>query len=471
MNSILLCFLALASTFWAGRRSLGLGIAVLLAWGYTFGIVRANLMTQACYFIFDAALLGLYVSQKWFDRGDAKRAGVLRTWLAILVIWPILILVLPFQPLLVSLVGLRGSILFLPMLLLGSKMRSSDLRQLWIGLAVLNLVALGFAVAEYLLGVPRFYPYNAATLIIYSSVDVAGGFYRIPAIFSNAHSFGGTMVASIPFLIGGWDEAKGKSRILALAGIVAAFFGVLMSATRLNFIIGVALLGAAMWNRSMKGSRRMVFVLLVGVLSVVALRNERFQRFKSLSDTESVESRISGSVNRTFLEILLEYPMGNGLGGGGTSLPYFLEGQVRNPIGMENEYVRIMAEQGVIGLIAWAGFVLWFFSRLPIAFGGTSWVTSRKLVFSLSAFGLLAGLIGTGMLTAIPHTAMLLLGMGWTSLPMLNDPDKKRYFQQNAARLRQVPASVGSLAWNDNPRPGRVSGKTIMNPRGAEGAF
>ena len=60
------------------------------------------------------------------------------------------------------------------------------------------------------------------------------------------------------------------------------------------------------------------------------MHNERWQRYKEL-DSQSVEDRISGSVNRSFLEVLVEYPMGNGLGGGGTSIPYFLASQVRNP--------------------------------------------------------------------------------------------------------------------------------------------
>src|SRR6202008_181902 len=109
-----------------------------------------------------------------------------------------------------------------------------------------------------------------------------------------------------------------------------------------------------------KTRQRVLFLVLVGAMVLAALSNVRFQRFKSLGDTEGVSERIAGSVNRGFWEILREYPMGNGMGGGGTSIPDFLEGEVRNPIGMENEYARILAEQGVVGLLLWFVFVVWF---------------------------------------------------------------------------------------------------------------
>ena len=84
------------------------------------------------------------------------------------------------------------------------------------GLAVLDIVAVAFGGAEYFLGVPRFFPFSPVTLIMYSSADVAGGFLRIPATFTSAHAFGGTMVGTIPYLIGLWTKGeKPYQRLLA----------------------------------------------------------------------------------------------------------------------------------------------------------------------------------------------------------------------------------------------------------------
>ncbi len=437
MVAIAVCILAFCATLWAGRRSLGQGFLTLLAIGYFYGILRANLMTTFSHFIFDCGVLGLYCSQSWLskDPQQARLSGTITRWTVILMLWCILLVVLPFQPLAVSLVGLRGNIFFLPILILGSRIKDEDLVQISCGMAVLNLVALYFAWAEYFTSVQRFYPASSVTSIIYASGDVAGGHLRIPAIFSSAHAYGGSMVASLPYLIGFWDRCETlRARLLALAGITAALLGVLMSATRQNFILGSVMILVALFTRRKKPAGILVFVALIAIIGAVALSNERFQRFKSLGDTEAVADRIAGSVNRGFFEILTEYPMGNGLGGGGTSIPYFLYGQVRNPIGMENEYARILCEQGVIGLILWIGFALWFFSQVRVAFEAGPWANSRRMAWSLAAFSLSTAWIGLGLLTAIPQTPILLMGMGWTSTVQLRATAEKR-----KGKLAQAP--------------------------------
>ncbi len=426
MTSIALCLLAFGTAYWLGKRSLGLGLISMLFWGYFFGIIRANLLSTFSYFVFDAAVLGLCLSQKGLFSGD-RRTSVLRAWFWMLTLWPVLMLAMPFQPFLVSMVGLRGAILFLPMMLIGSRLREHDLRQLTFGFAVLNLVALGFAGAEYFMGLPRFFPVNAATVLIYGSSDVAGGFNRIPAIFANSHLYGGTMAASIPYLVAGWEYAQTRTtRCFFLGGIGAALLGVLMSATRLNFVICGGLAVMTVLYGRMAPKRRAMFVLLILVMVGVAMRNTRLQRFKTLEDTDYVGERIAGSVNRSFFEILTEHPMGNGLGGGGTSIPYFLAGQVRNPIGLENEYARILCEQGLIGLLLWAGFVLWYLSRFSSAFAKGPSATCRRLVWCYSVAGLGVGAIGMGMLTAVPQTALLLLGIGWTAAALRKEAPAKQ---------------------------------------------
>lgn len=420
MLAIGFCIAALVVCFWAGRRSLGQGLVALLTFGYFYGILRANLLTTFSHFIFDAGLIGLYLSMRWGKVPGVGKSSfeTLRLWVIVLIAWPILLVAMPFQPLLVSLVGLRGSIFFIPLVLLGSRMKGKDVVEFSTGLALLNLVALGFATAEYFLSVQRFFPPSPVTRIMYASGDVAGGFLRIPAIFSTAAAFGGTMVASLPFMIGLWSTAQRPiQRLLGMVSVAAAMMGVLMSATRSNFLYGCAMIIFVLFSMKLNGKQKMIFVLIIAGLATVALTNVRFQRFKSLQDKEYVSERVAGSVNRGFWEIMAEYPMGNGLGGGGTSIPYFLEGQVRNPIGMENEYARIMAEQGIIGLLLWFGFLGWFFLRAKIAFSKGAWAIPRKLLFCYVAIGFGTAWIGTGLLTSIPATVMLLIGAGFSLMP------------------------------------------------------
>ena len=113
-----------------------------------------------------------------------------------------------------------------------------------------------------------------------------------------------------------------------------------------------------------------------------------------------------------FFEIGAKYPFGNGLGGGGTSIPYFLQDRIVNPVLMENEYARIMLEQGILGLTIWIAFVLWIITRRdqdPY----DSWYLGRRLARVASAVFFITALTGTGLLTSIPQTSLFLLLVGW----------------------------------------------------------
>ena len=222
MLALILCILGGVTAFLVGRRSLGAGILVVVAAGYGYGILRANLVSTFSHFIFDVTLIGLYASQ--FLPGGKKQAksnhSSLNIWMFILMGWPLLMLILPFQPLLVSLVGLRGNMFFLPAVFLGTRLRDDDLRRMAFGLAILNLIALGFGVAETFKGIEPFFPYGPMTVTMYNSIDSSGA-SRIPAIFQNAHTYAGVMVLTIPLLFGAWSLSTGtrRQKMLLLAGM------------------------------------------------------------------------------------------------------------------------------------------------------------------------------------------------------------------------------------------------------------
>ena len=426
MLALLICLFALIVCYAAGRRSIAYGLIAVLFFGYMYGILRANLRVTASHFTFDAAVIGFYLSQKWFSAEyNTRENSVLRYWLVVLICWPLLICLLPFQTILVSLVGLRGNAFLLPALLIGSRLTSRDLTKFAYGLCVLNLIALGFAGAEYFMGIERFYPENEVTQVIYASQDVAGAkYFRIPSTFVASAAYAGTMVVTLPFLYGAWSlssRSRWKSFFL-LAGILSALLGVLMGASRSHFIVVTAMVVTAALMTRLSKAKQVVCVLVIAAVIVSAFTNKRFQRFESLKDKSMVADRIAGSVNRTFWEILSEYPMGNGLGGGGTSVPYFLQSQVRTPILMENEYARILLEQGIIGLVMWIGFIGWLLTRRN-AFAKNSWHNGRRIGWTCCACYFGTGMIGIGMLTAIPQSMIFLLVGGWIAVPQREESD------------------------------------------------
>ena len=415
--SLYFCLLSFALCYLMGRRSLFNGLAAVIAVGYAYGITRANVPETFSHFIFDAGVIGLYGARLFRTPtlSEQFKAGRLKPWLEFLIGWPLLVFLVPVQDLVIQFVGLRGSIFFLPFILLGARLTGDDRYNLALWIAALNLVAFAVAGSEYLLGLERFYPHNQVTTLLYMSKDIVGhSAYRIPSSFVNAHAFGGTMVIGLPLLIGAVVQ-KHKTNLplqLLVLGIGAALVGVLMSGARTHFLIASVLVIVATFSLRSRFGYALGWLILLCGIGWAASSEQRLQRFMELRDTDSVAERISWSVNLSFFEIASQYPFGNGLGGGGTSIPYFLQNRIANPVQMENEYARIMIEQGIMGLLIWIGFVLWVVTRRDSA-PNDSWYLGRRLAWVSCAVTFLTGLIGTGMLTSIPHSCLLLLMVGW----------------------------------------------------------
>lgn len=425
MTSIVFCILSFIAAFLLTRKSLRYGIIAAVAVGYFYGIVRANFTEVYSHFTFDAAVIGLFlgVLSRGLSAEQREQIRPLMPWIFILIAWPAFMCLLPIQDYLVQLVGLRANTFLLPFILVGAAIIREDRAYIGHWLAILNLVVFAFAIAEYFLGIERFYPPSEVTELIYRSRDVVGfEYHRIPATFSGAHAYGGTMTATLPWLV----EAlvvRGKStrtRALYVAAIIASILGVFMCAARSPVLALFVLVAAALYFVRLKPKFVLLWIVVIGVAGYVVLVSERLQRFTTLEDTSYVSTRLTASVNTGFLEAMVDYPMGNGLGGGGSSMPYFLSGRLKSPRVIENEYARIMLEQGIPGLMLWLAF-------LAFLFVGTFALVRRRQTFSGEEMALLGtrlnwvkcmltlalGATGLGMLASIPGTSLLLMSIGW----------------------------------------------------------
>jgi hypothetical protein len=397
-------------------------MVVVLAVGYSYGLVRARVFDGFSHFMFDAAVLGLYAARladvSAVIRMPAQRAFY--QWVGFLIGWPFVILaigiVFPVH-FLIQLVGLRAAIWFLPFLLIGMQIGPADLRVITRGLALFNLVALAFGLAEYFFGIETFLPRNAATELVYCSKDIAGyEYHRIPSTFVVAGSYGAVMVATWPFLAARWaiPSVALDERFLLTAGLVAAGLGVFLCGSRTPVVVLLVVAAFTIYQLRSRPGYILLFALLAAGVGYVVAGNERLQRFTSLEDSEYVAGRMQASANLSVLELLAQYPMGAGLGSAfGTSIPSFLQHLApEKNIGAENEYSRIGIEQGVIGLSLWLAFLSWFFARAALYRGpGIGLHYSLTLFYLLMTWGF--AWLGTGMLTSIPGTAIVLLQMGW----------------------------------------------------------
>ena len=147
------------------------------------------------------------------------------------------------------------------------------------------------------------------------------------------------------------------------AALLMSMLGVFMSATRINAVILFALIATSIFTGRVKAAYRFRWLVLLAVLAYGVGGDERLQRFRTLQDPEFIAQRLGDSVNMSFVDLIRKYPLGNGLGGGGTSVPYFLQSRIRNVVVMENEYARILLELGIPGLLMWVLFIGWIFTR------------------------------------------------------------------------------------------------------------
>jgi hypothetical protein len=417
---IALSVLSFFAVRWFARRGLGHAFGAALAIGCFYGIVRAQLNDSGSYLIFDAALLGLYLSAYKGLRGRVVRhARMLTGWVVALCALPVLLILLsPFlegQPLLVQLLGLRTAMFFVPMILVGGYFSEAEWIEMSSWVAWLALICAVFAVAELVLGVERFFPVNPASALIYAAHDIGeGSGLRIPSTFPSAHAYSGAMVGFVPILLRRLQAGRTSNgrMLLTWTSLGAVGFGALGSGARLPILVLAVMVPVLMLRSTKRPGLLIGLAAITVVLGLTVAKTQQFRRIETLRDPEIVAERLGSSVNVSLLDAITDAPLGYGLGMGfGTSIPYFLADSAKNQIGIESEYARIAIEEGVLGVTLWLGFILWSMSKLPFGPGTAGDLVGPAMwIFCCASW--LSGLIGAGVLSSVPTTVLVLSQMG-----------------------------------------------------------
>jgi len=393
--------------------------------GYFSGIIRANYQSIETTFLYDTAIFALYTSvslghTKKFKNAITSQAG---QFVLMLILWPLFLTLVPINNFFVQLVALRGNAWLLPIVIIATRIKRDDLFVFARGFAILNVIAMAVGMYLYVKGVESLYPRNEVTRVIYSSKDVGGtsdkeALYRIPSVFLSAHAYGGTMVLTIPFLLGGLLYRKRHifERALFVAGLVGAVAGILFCAARQPlWMLGLILI--ATWIQTGMSPKVGIVLGIFAACGLYAISgNERFQRgidiAKGAGDSSFTARRIYGSVNEELFETFFAYPMGAGMGSSvGTSIPYFLSDFQPKAIGAENEYSRIAVDQGWIGLGCWIFFLVWTHVPRPNS-REPSLSFLLRMMHSTTAMMWLTAFIGTGTLSSVPSSTIALTMMG-----------------------------------------------------------
>ena len=237
------------------------------------------------------------------------------------------------------------------------------------------------------------------TMVVYVALNIGKDVaYRIPSTFVSAAVYGAAMVLSIPLLIEALVQIprRGWQTWLLIAALGVSVVGVFMAASRSQALI-LGFLGLVLFLRGRLNGIHWLTVAVVAVtVGWVVMNNPRMQRFTSLQDTNYDQKRISKSVTPELLEHVMEQPMGYGLGSAGTSIPYFLQSELIDPIFVENEYGWIALEQGIPGLVMWIAFLSWLFAS-AYSRKGERWNSGRAMAWYACAAYFGTAFIGTGV--------------------------------------------------------------------------
>jgi hypothetical protein len=401
-------------------------------WGYSFGILKAYTFESFGHFIFDFATVGFYsglIVSNTFKNSE-KRIQKVVHWVYWLVGWPVIVALIPMQHYLVQIIGLRGNIFWIPMLLVGAILDFRCIRLVALCISFLNIFAFLVALAEYVIGVDKIFPENEATKIVLHSNDIAGGHHRIPSTFTNAHTYAAAMVSSIPWILMHLFRSKNNDRswikIIEYCGILVAVLGVFVAGPKTPAVLLFLMLGLTLLFGRI-GLQGILALVLIGSISAYFINtNERFQRFTEVSDLDGVVKRMEVSVNSSFLDILLDNPVGDGMGSGGTSLPGFAQNLLTTYEGrkyLENEYSRVILEQGWVGLAIFLSFAVWIIRIKPNPKSDMS--LGRVCFWVLAILNFSIAWMGIGMMSVVPGTALFFMGIGLTALRCLPDENQR----------------------------------------------
>lgn len=192
--------------------------------------------------------------------------------------------------------------------------------------------------------------------------EVRNGLDRAVGLTSSAsdpNALGVTLVSGLPFVLLFCARGRMGTRLLASAVAAASVWTVVLSGSRTSFICFIFLCAAFVFTRK-RGLiyLPLVIVLLVGLWSVMPAEYQ--QRYLSIRDTandESYQNRVRSW--HAGWEMFKDHPL-TGVGAGvfatANGSQYF-PARVKLWMQPHNLYVQVMAELGLVGIVAFAVFL------------------------------------------------------------------------------------------------------------------
>ncbi len=217
--------------------------------------------------------------------------------------------------------------------------------------------------------------------------------------YVNRNHFAGLLEMALPLVlmaaVWAWNKHRGSATLLA--GIAACLLaGVVVSLSRMGFvatILALALMGyVAVAGRSRW--RWIVPVALPLCLLLMLPTRELKQRFAYMAASEDVNTDTRVAIWRDTVQLVAaEKWTGTGLGAYERGLYRFKTAKPTNTVDFaHNDYLQVLAELGIPGVLLMAGLVAWVFrGPVRVAFGSResrNWTLAVGLLGSLVAISI-----------------------------------------------------------------------------------
>lgn len=232
--------------------------------------------------------------------------------------------------------------------------------------------AAGAAVGVALQGLVGMYQYAAGIPVQSAWVDAAqAAFLRVRVLgsFGNPNVFAEYLVLLLPLVAALFFAARRlPHKVLWLGAGGAGGLALLLTFSRGGWVgLAVAALVFAVFY-----DRRLAAVLLIGALLVVSVpagQNLVLPRLRSIVSPNDSSSIYRMAVWRETADMIADFwPSGVGLGHRAymTAYPQYMHDRTKRPFHAHNSYLQLLAETGVLGLLAFA-WLVWRLFRSSLA--------------------------------------------------------------------------------------------------------
>lgn len=232
--------------------------------------------------------------------------------------------------------------------------------------------AAGAAVGVALQGLLGLYQYLARIPVESAWVDLAQAGYlkvRVLGAFGNPNVFAEYLVLLLPLVVALFFAARRlPHRVLWLGAAAAGGLALLLTFSRGGWV-GLAVAGVVF---ALSYDRRLAAVLLVAALVVVSLpagQSLILLRLQSIVSPGDSSSAYRMAVWRETAGMIHDFwPSGVGLGHRAfmTVYPQYMHDRTKRPFHAHNAYLELLAETGVLGLLAFA-WLVWRLLRSSLA--------------------------------------------------------------------------------------------------------